>query len=71
MNSETKKAEICCEPDGSGGYNWSKENFGFGTFYFWYDENGDLHCANEFMSKDFIKEMLCAMVDSCILDDEK
>ena len=71
MKKEIKKSKICCYPDGHGGYEWSKEGVGFGTFYFWYDENNNLHCANEFMSKDFIKEMLCAMVDSCILDDTK
>ena len=59
--------ETYCEPDGAGGYSWSKEGVGFGQFYF-YKKDGKLMCSNELMSKEFIKEMLCHMVDSCELD---
>lgn len=52
------------------GFSWTKEGFGFGQMVFVYDEKtGKLHCDNEMMSKDFLKEMLCAMVDNCILND--
>jgi len=59
--------ETYCEPDGHGGYNWSKEGCGFGQFYF-YTKDNKLMCSNELMSKEFIKEMLCLMVDECELD---
>jgi len=47
---------------------WTKENFGFGELYF-YLKDGQVHCDNECMDKDTIKEILCSMVDICILDD--
>ena len=56
-----------CVPDGHGGYHWSKKGLGFGQFYF-YKKDDKLMCSNELMSKEFIKEMLCNMVDACELD---
>jgi hypothetical protein len=47
---------------------WSARGIGFGSFYF-YPKDGKLHCDNECMSKEFIKRMLCLMVDQCELDD--
>jgi hypothetical protein len=47
---------------------WEISNFGFGMFYF-YVKDGKVHCDNETMSKDTIKEVLCKMVDDCVLDD--
>ncbi len=48
--------------------NWSVKNIGWGEFYF-YNKNGNLHCSNELMSKAFIKDILCKMIDDCILDE--
>lgn len=55
-----------CFPSG-GSFNWSEKGTGFGSFYF-YEKDGKLMCGNEMMSKEFIKEMLCLMVDECELD---
>jgi len=58
-----------CEPDGHGGYNWSAKGRGFGNFYFYKnDKDGYVWCGNEIMSREFIKDMLCKMVDNCVLD---
>ena len=41
---------------------WARENIGFGELVFHY--KGDkLMCDNETMSKEFVKEVLCALVD--------
>lgn len=50
---------------------WSAENIGFGELYFAQDEDGTIHCDNEYMSKEFIKAVLCEMVDRCVLEDVK
>lgn len=44
--------------------NWSTDNIGFGQFRF-YEKDGELFCDNEMMSKEFVKRMLCQMVDEC------
>lgn len=49
-------------------FEWGKENIGFGRFYF-YQKDGKVYCNNEMMSKDFIKTMICEMIDNCILED--
>ena len=55
--------------------NWGKPGVGFGQLYFYFQEKQDdsglmeIRCANELMGKEFIKEMLCNMVDGCELDD--
>lgn len=41
---------------------WGVEDFGFGTTTFYY-KDGVLKCDNETMSKDKIKQLLCAFVD--------
>ena len=46
--------------------NWTAEGTGFGQFYFYY-ENDQLMCDSETMGKEFIKRMLCQMVDDCEL----
>lgn len=48
--------------------NWSVKNIGFGQFYF-YNNDDKLHCSNEMMSREFIKEILCKMIDDCELDE--
>ena len=46
--------------------NWTAKGTGFGQFYFYY-ENDQLMCDSETMGKEFIKRMLCQMVDDCEL----
>lgn len=48
--------------------SWCKSGVGFGEFTF-YNKKGKIYCNNETMSKEFIKEMLCKMVDDCILTE--
>lgn len=57
-----------CEPNGHAEFNWSAKGRGFGSMYFYMDKDGYVHCENEIMSREFIKEMLCKMVDNCVLD---
>ena len=49
--------------------NWSLKGFGFGQVAF-YEVNGELHCMNECMTKDRVKQILNMMVDQAILDDQ-
>ena len=58
-----------CRPVGSVTFNWSAKGIGFGQMEFHMDEDGYVHCYNEIMSRKFLKEMLCAMVDNCVLDE--
>lgn len=48
---------------------WGLKGMGWGELYFYIGEDRKVHCGNELMSKKFIKERLCQMVDDCILDD--
>jgi len=50
--------------------SFSVNGFGFGELYFYQTDDDVIHCANECMSKDRIKQILSQMVDECILDDE-
>lgn len=67
-------AGICsCEPaktnqDGAR-FLWALDGVGFGELYF-YVQDGKIYCDNETMDKEFIKKMLCKMVDDCILTDK-
>jgi len=46
------------------GFSWSKKGIGFGEFVFITDpDTGEIRCDSEAMSKDFVKEMLCKLVD--------
>lgn len=65
-----------CEPARAGiagleevTFKWTSKGVGFGEFSIYRGTNSELRCANECMSKDFIKSMLCKMVDDCELDD--
>lgn len=51
-------------------FQWGQPGMGFGNVVF-YTMDGQLRCDNECMSKDFIKERLCKMVDDAIMDDDK
>ncbi len=48
---------------------WGAEKVGFGEFDFYFKDD-QLCCSTEYMSSDFIKKALCAMVDSCTLIDQ-
>jgi len=59
-----------CEPLRTTTFSWSKKGCGFGQMYFYLDkEDGYVHCGNEIMSRQFLKDMLCKMVDNCVLDE--
>lgn len=65
-----------CVPSEGVTFEWSKPGVGFGLadFYFSAHEEGGeikLYCDNETMSKEFIKERLCKMVDDAIFVDDK
>lgn len=45
---------------------WGRKNWGFGEFTFAM-KDGKIVCDNECMSKQFIKDVLCALVDECEL----
>lgn len=62
-----EKIEDSCHPTGGFQVDWTAKGCGFGQFYFYYDEDGQLCCSSETMGKDFIKRMLCQMVDDCKL----
>lgn len=49
--------------------SWSKNKVGFGSFYFRVRPDGTVGIDNEMMGKNFIKTILCDMVDAAILDD--
>jgi hypothetical protein len=49
---------------------WAKPGVGFGNLVFYF-KDGVLRCDNECMSKEFIKDRLCKMVDNCVLDDDE
>lgn len=59
-----------CHPQGYVTFDWTQNRFGFGQLSF-YVKDGQVHCKNELMSKEWIKQQLCQMVDNCILDEEK
>ena len=62
----TIKKDTHCEPLGNNGFNWGAEGIGFGQLYF-YTKDDVVYCDNELMSKEFIKKVLCNMVDECVL----
>ena len=51
--------------------NWSVSGVGFGQFRFYTGDDGKIHIDNETMNKDFIKRVLCMVVDEAILDDDQ
>lgn len=58
-----------CHPMGTADFEWSSKGVGFGGLYFYVSEyDGYVHCGNEAMSREFIKKILCDMVDQCVLD---
>lgn len=65
--TEVKSAEITDVTASSFDVWWSSVGVGFGSFYFRHVD-GKTIIHNECMSKDFIKQVLCALVDSAELD---
>ena len=52
------------------GFDWSSKGIGFGQMYFYVDRtDGYVHCDNEIMSREFLKRMLCLMVDNAVMND--
>jgi hypothetical protein len=51
--------------------SWSVPGVGFGQFSFKTKEDGTLVIDNELMSRDFIKHVLCMMVDQAELTIER
>jgi hypothetical protein len=56
--------------DNSFSIQWSVTGVGFGSFFFSAKEDGSIEIQNECMSKEFIKKVLCMMVDGATLNDE-
>jgi hypothetical protein len=58
------------EPESSGvAVIWQTATAGFGGFYFYRDKDGGpWKIGNEMMSKEFIKQVFCKMVDDAELD---
>jgi len=65
-----EKLEDRCYPNGTTAFQWTAKGCGFGEFYF-YTKEGDntIYCDNEMMSKEFVKKMLCEMVDNAVMND--
>ena len=64
-----EKFDNTCDPIGVTSFNWTAKGIGFGQFYFYFNEkDGYIHCENECMSRETIKEILNRMVDECVLD---
>lgn len=61
--------DTSCSPNGFATFSWTDKGTGFGGMYFYVDEkDGYVHCENEIMGREFLKRMLCSMVDNCVLD---
>ena len=63
------RCETGISPVGDTEFEWSETGTGFGRFRFYVGMDHKVHCANECMSKEWIKRMLCHMVDECVLDE--
>lgn len=49
-------------------FTWTAKGIGFGYLRFYLGKDGIIHCDSESMNKQFIKNMLCKMVDDCVFD---
>lgn len=71
MDGVQKFLDSCCdscEPAGHVVFQWSMTGMGFGSFAF-YVRNRAVRCDNELMSKQFVKDILCQMVDDCVMEE--
>ena len=62
-----ERIEDACDMIGGVELEWTAKDCGFGRFYFYHNDEGQLCCDSETMGKEFIKRMLCQMVDDCEL----
>jgi len=58
-----------CSPIKNVEFEWSAKGCGFGRMNFYIGDDGYVHCGNEIMGREFLKKMLCLMVDNCVLDE--
>lgn len=56
--------------DNSVRVNWSEPEARIGHFQIYSDKDNTIWIANEKLSKDFIKQILCDMIDQATLEDE-
>ena len=63
------KMDDYCVPIENCFFRWSKKGCGFGTLSFYF-KDGKLICDNDHMNKDFVKKLLCDMVDSSEIDKD-
>jgi hypothetical protein len=64
------QGEGTCISDGGGvEVSWGTKGAGFGTLTFFL-QDGKLRCDNQMMGRDFIKRVLCKLVDEMQLQDE-
>lgn len=50
---------------------WSRPGVGFGEFAFYYTPDGAVICDNETMTREFVKEVLCDLVDNARFEYER
>lgn len=70
LRASFEKLNDSCEPVTGICFNWTAKGVGFGQLYF-YTKDDQVYCDNEMMGKEFIKKMLCKMVDDCVLTEPR
>jgi hypothetical protein len=50
-------------------FQWSEQDHGFGEFAFRTNKQGKIECHCEGESKEFLKKMLCKLVDAATITD--
>jgi len=68
LRKSFEKIEDSCHPTDGVLFTWTAKGTGFGELYF-YHKDGKLKCDSETMGKEFVKRMLCQMVDDAEFDD--
>ena len=63
------KFDDVCRPIGSVTFNWEAKGVGFGQMEFHVGEDGYVHCYNEIMGREFLKKMLCQMIDNAVMEE--
>lgn len=48
-------------------FQWGARGVGWGQVVFFHADGNRVHCHNEMMSKEFLKQILCRMIDECTL----
>lgn len=70
MKEKFEQLDDQCYPKQPLYIGWVANKIGFGELYFYTKETDDgvtIYCDNELMNKEFIKRMLCKMVDDAVL----